>query len=207
MPRFRPRISLLTALLLMTILGMAIVIVQLWREVGPIRAKVRQLREETGQLSIEDVTKFHAIEVMTGNELNWKWRVWVPQGETAILHFQLSNVPRIGVPVPRDSQTLQPGEHWITLSLTRESERKQWISNFATKDTIETQFLRPDEYWFDWSDKTEASDGVINTTYVAKDNDKTVVLKRLRVDQVRNSPTIHKSDKPTAGFIIWLDRK
>ena len=35
MPRFRPRISILTALLLTTIVGMAIVLVQLWKEVEP----------------------------------------------------------------------------------------------------------------------------------------------------------------------------
>jgi hypothetical protein len=40
MPRFRRRISLLAGLLLMTITGMALVIVQLSREIGPLRAEV-----------------------------------------------------------------------------------------------------------------------------------------------------------------------
>ena len=52
MPRIRARISLLTALLLITIAGMAIVIVQLWRKVEPLQAEVRNLRRELGYLSI-----------------------------------------------------------------------------------------------------------------------------------------------------------
>jgi hypothetical protein len=47
----RPRISILTALLLMTILGMAIVIWQLWHKVGPLQTEVKQLREERGTWS------------------------------------------------------------------------------------------------------------------------------------------------------------
>ena len=69
MPRFRPRISILNALLLTTIVAMAIVIVQLWREVGPLRTEVRQLRNQTGKLSILDPTKTHAIEVATLDDL------------------------------------------------------------------------------------------------------------------------------------------
>jgi len=47
-PARRFRISILTALLLTTILGMSIVIAVLWREVAPLRAQVQELREETG---------------------------------------------------------------------------------------------------------------------------------------------------------------
>ena len=67
--------SLLTAVLLMTIVGMAIVIVQLWREVAPLRAEVRRFRDEMGQLTISDPSKFHAIEVRTSDKMIWKWRI------------------------------------------------------------------------------------------------------------------------------------
>ena len=79
MHRFRPRISLLSALLFMTIAGMAIVIVQLWREVGPLRAEVRRLRNELGVLTVENPSRLHAIEVRTKDEMIWKWRIWVPE--------------------------------------------------------------------------------------------------------------------------------
>ena len=44
--RFRFQVSLLTALLLMTIVGMAVVIVQLWREVHPLRQEVFAIWED-----------------------------------------------------------------------------------------------------------------------------------------------------------------
>jgi hypothetical protein len=44
MPGFRPRISLSFALLLMTIAGMAVVIVQLWCEIEPSRQELKRLR-------------------------------------------------------------------------------------------------------------------------------------------------------------------
>ena len=53
----RPRFSLLTLLLLMAIAAMGIVIWQLWSEVEPLRAEVRNLRLETGRLTIDDPAK------------------------------------------------------------------------------------------------------------------------------------------------------
>src|SRR5687767_8697943 len=98
MPGFRPRISLLTALLFITIAGMAIVIVQLWREVGPLRVEVRRLRDETGVLSVDDPTKIHAIQVQTENDLTWKWRVWIPENRIYVLRSVGGGVPTVGLP-------------------------------------------------------------------------------------------------------------
>lgn len=79
MPRFRPRISLLSALLLMTIAGMAIVIVQLWQEVGPLREEVIQRRAEMGQLYVTDTSKAHAIGVDWDADGVWRWRIFLPE--------------------------------------------------------------------------------------------------------------------------------
>jgi hypothetical protein len=82
-PSLRPRLSLLSAILLMTIAGMAIVLVQLWREVGPLRDDNRRLRDEVGELTISDPSKIHAIEVRMKEPLIWKFHVWVPEGQKA----------------------------------------------------------------------------------------------------------------------------
>lgn len=75
----RPRISILTALLLMTILGMSIVIARLWREVGPQRAELLTRRNEMGQLFITDPQKAHAIGVDSKDSETWRWRVYLPK--------------------------------------------------------------------------------------------------------------------------------
>jgi hypothetical protein len=75
---YRPRISILTALLLMTILGMGIVIAQLWREIGPLRAELTARRAEMGQLFVRDTTKSHAIGVDWNDDGVWRWRLFLP---------------------------------------------------------------------------------------------------------------------------------
>jgi hypothetical protein len=79
MRRFRPQISLLSSLLLLTVVGMAIVIVQFWREIGPLRNEVRQYRTDLGRLTIDDPTRVHGVQVPT-REGGWKWRVYFPPG-------------------------------------------------------------------------------------------------------------------------------
>src|SRR5262245_10957579 len=110
----RPRISILTALLLMTILGMAIVVIQQWRLIKPMRDELTLLRDETGRLSIDDPKKFHAIRVRADGEYAWKWRVWVPDGREYQLKIATENIPEDGYPSNSGMMTLdKSGESWI----------------------------------------------------------------------------------------------
>jgi hypothetical protein len=202
-----PRFSLLTALLLMTILGLAIVVAQLWWEVGPLREELVQLRNETGRLTIDDETKLHAIEVRTDEDRTWKWRVWVPEGQRVVAHSQWGNVPRNGVPAFQNTVALEPGEQWITLSARRDQESGHWLGSLATKQGNVGNIIQPTEHWFDWKQSTATSDGVSHTTTVAPDDQDVIVLKRYRTAQVDNSNELNKIEGPTAGFIIWLERQ
>jgi hypothetical protein len=206
MARFRPRISLISALLLTAIAGMAIVITQLWREVGPLRKEVRMLRDETGRLSIEDESKLHAIEVRTDDDLTWKWRVWVPQGQLVTVHSRWGNMPRKGVPVQHNSITLSPGEQWVTLTARRDRDDQHWEERLESRGGSVGGIIQPQEHWFDWPGHSSTGDGVSATTYVPQDNDKVVVLRRFRVGQNKSSDELNKSDR-TAGFIVWLQRQ
>jgi hypothetical protein len=72
--------SLLTALLLTTIVGLSVIVVPLWREVGPLRMQVRSLRTEQGFLNVDDVTQAQAIQVGTGESHHSNWRIYLPPG-------------------------------------------------------------------------------------------------------------------------------
>jgi hypothetical protein len=76
--KWRLRFSLLTVLLLTTIIAMAITITLLWCEIGPLRAEVRQLRSQLGELSIVDTETPYAIAIKTEEPDTWKWRVYLP---------------------------------------------------------------------------------------------------------------------------------
>jgi len=97
--RLIPRLSLLTALLLITIAASAIGIWKLYAEVVPLRAENRRLRDELGELSVEDVDKFYAILTPEGepDKFRYKWRIWVPKGRKYLLYCASSKISSTGI--------------------------------------------------------------------------------------------------------------
>jgi hypothetical protein len=149
-PSWRPRISLLTALLLITIAGMAIVVARQWRELAPMRVELRKLRDEIGALTIEDNSRIHAIAVRTSDDLTWKWRVWVPEGMNVAVHYRFGQVPKTGVPQGQGGASLGPGEHWIELKAGRDRSWENWTASLTTSGGSVGTSIGPDDHWFDW---------------------------------------------------------
>ena len=87
------RFSLLSALLMVTIVGLSIVLVQLWREVEPLRAEVRRMRTELGMLNVDDPAVAQAIQIGTGDSDRWKWRVYLPPGRKYELRCCSGRIP------------------------------------------------------------------------------------------------------------------
>jgi hypothetical protein len=202
------RFSLLTALLVTTIIAMAIVLAMQWRELGPLRAVVRRLRDEVGELSVDDPTKIHAIQVRTGDDLLWKWRIWIPEGETVFAHLRWGEISRTGYPKSRGSTRLQSGENWITLQAVRRQTDGQWMANMQTAVGGVGQSILKEAAWFDWpGGKMSTSDGVGFSTRVAESSERHFLLMRHRVGQVDSSTEISRSDAMFPGFIVWLERQ
>lgn len=200
MANFRPRFSLQTALLLMTIVGMAIVIAQLWREVGPLRAEVKQLRNETGRLYVEDKSKLCAIQVDTKDELSWKWRVWIPENRTFAVNVTAESVPKKGFP-QQNRGTIwlsQPGEQIIEYHIQRDPRDGQWYGSLQGGSGSVGKDLQP---WVNWPSRSSESQGVGRRTGVAKPGEP-FVLMRSRVSQAKSSTQI---EDPAAGFMIWME--
>ena len=172
---WRPRMSLLTALLLMTIAAMAITdFAMLWREVGPLRIDNRRMRDELGELSIEDRSKIHAIQVRTGDDLKWKWRVWVPAGENVVVRFGCGDVPRAGLPEGNGRVTLRPGECWITLAAKRDHKGEHWLMSMETSAGGGIGIgIRDDQKWPEWTQICSTTEGVGFTTLAESGHDKT----------------------------------
>jgi hypothetical protein len=207
MPNLRPRISILTALLLMTIAGMAIVIMQLWREVGPLRAETQQLRNETGRLSIEDPRKIHAIEVRTNDTMMWKWRVWIPAGMKVNAMANWGTVPHEGVPNAQCGVELDPGERWVTLRVTRNSIDGDWIARIETSGSGSGVKIDEKDYWWQGPPRAMAAPGVGYQTAKTDNLQQPFVLNRYHVGSpsVTNSSDLLSPGPPTSGFIIWLE--
>jgi hypothetical protein len=184
---------------LLTIAGMAIVIVQLWREVGPLRGEVRRLRDEVGAISVDDPAKIHAIQVATGDDLVWKWRIWLPENRVYVLRSFGEQVPKSNFPTPSGSVWLrEPGEHVVIYRIRREQQNGQWYGRLETRTGSVGGDNNP---WVDWPNKTSTSDGVGNSTQ-SFEPDQRVEIIRHRVSQ---NPDSSKIEDPAAGFMIWLE--
>jgi hypothetical protein len=205
--------SLLTAMLLITIAGMAIKIVQLRLEIDPLRRDLHMLRKAIGQLSIDDESKVHAIAVPSHDSLTWRWRVWIPQGRQVTLHYQWGNVPRKGVPSKRSSVTLSPGEQSITLSAMQVGIRASEIEvTLDASGGMVGDSTRSSDRWLLGSESYITTfEGVPWSTYVASENEKVIVLKRFRVGfrvgEEMSSEELNQLDEPTPGFIVWLEQQ
>ncbi len=222
MPRFRLRFSILNALLLMTIVAMAMVIVRLWREGDLWRAEVHQLRDEVGQLSIEEPTKVAAIRLLSLDESTWKYRIHVPQGQRLGLVLKVNEVPQNGLPAiwrppsathpGRWSSSMLPnghylflgeGEHVVTVGIATNEEGNRCVGlewhEIATGFRTNLKSIDVDALHWPRVDPGGFEEGVGRSTQVM-DGEKEMVLVRHRVP-VGSAPLGQLTD----GFLLWLE--
>ena len=96
---------------------------------------VRRLQDETGRLTINDVTVVHVISVDTGEANTWRWRLFIPKG-----HKYMWNVASEGIPFgkfpPRAGRSGVSNQHYwerdtevlVTASLTERSDGNYSLS-------------------------------------------------------------------------------
>jgi hypothetical protein len=189
----------------MTIAGMAVVIVRLWREVGPLRSEVVQLRNETGRLSVDDPTRIHAIEVRTNDDFLFKWRVWVPLGQTLRVRYRWDNLRRAGESRRSNSVVvLEPGEQWITFTV-RPTRGDSCDAKLTTERRSSGMYNIPiTRQWWKRAQSARA-DGVGFTCRIVEENDEgRFVLKHIVAEAVDNSSSLIGKNY-SSGFMIWLE--
>lgn len=204
MPRallYRPRLSLLTLLLLLTVAAMVIAIWKLYAEVVPLRAENRELRDELGELSIDDPDKVHAILTPQSEpgRFNYKWRLWIPEGRRYKLCWTTSKVPKQGFPTKPTSLPLPgSGEHWLEYRIFLEEETGKWRDLVYTH---EMSYSGDYQDWPTWDPRIGTGETVGETTHVF-DPAERVVLARWHIGRSKASAQI---EYPSAGFLIWLE--
>jgi hypothetical protein len=216
MTRLRPRFSLLSAILLMTIVGFSIVTIQLWREVGPLRLEVRQLRDEAGRLSVEAPDKIHAIQLRTHNELAWEWKVWIPEGELVQVKYVWGKIPGSGYPQPLGVASLKAGENRIALIASRNAANDGWFADLKTESPAAGTILHggqglriPDEsVWFERDEPATNNfygEEVGYSTSAESGREQRFLLMRKRV-LISDGVPSDDDGSPLPGFLIWLER-
>ena len=123
------RFSLRTLMLLTTFVAMAVSLLvsarnnrRLARINESLGKENRRLRDEVGELSIEDEGQLHAIRIPTDSYLEWTWRVWIPQGREYRLRCVGDQIPKEGWPSGTGGTMWlrQAGEHVIRYRIRRD---------------------------------------------------------------------------------------
>ncbi len=99
--RRRPRVSLLSLLLLTTTAALAVGLYQarvnntrILARFGPLEAENKRLRAEQGALTVEDPKKVYAIRMPEIMEDVWRYRVYLPPGRDYYVAGQVNDLPR-----------------------------------------------------------------------------------------------------------------
>lgn len=196
----RARFSLLTLVLVTTIVALAIAVGMLYREVAPLRAEVKRLRAEVGELDVRDKSKIHAIQVPSGSKLEWKWRIWIPEGVSYQMRAVGEDVPQEGFPEFGGTTYLrEPGEQVIRYVIERDPKRGGW----AGKLVYDGGSLGSDEQpWVEWSSWSAGGHGVGDSTKVFEPGERILIARRRYTNE--NDPPKSPYD-PLPGFMIWLE--
>jgi hypothetical protein len=159
-----------------------------------------RLRNEVGDLSIEDETRLHVIRVRTDNKMEWAWRIWIPEGHSYRVRAFSGQVPKEGFPKSGGMMLLsKPGEHWIRYRIRRDPRNNQWQGTLHT--TVGSVGSGVSHSWVEWNQQTSITGGV-STSTADFAPDERVELARHRVSQESSSDKI---EDPAAGFLIWLE--
>jgi hypothetical protein len=184
----------------MALLACGITIFSLWREVGPLRVEVRELRNETGRLSIDDPSKSHVVQVRTDDDFTWKWRVWIPEGRAYRLQVATQDIPAKGYPATRGMISLDDaGEIWIEYRIAPSQDSENWMDKLTTPTGSLGSSSQP---WVKWSRRTGTAEGASHDTK-AFEPGTDILITRYRVSQKATSTD--KIEDPAAGFMIWLE--
>ncbi len=203
------RFTLRTLLMAITIAAMAMSLIVMYlnnRDLmlrnHTLAKENRRLRDELGSLTVDDVTQLHAIETSSGEQFDWTWRVWIPEGKEYRLRGEGGQVPKAGWPEYGGTMYLRdPGEHVIHYRISRDPRDGKWYGKLLTRGGS----VGGDHHqWVEWQSSTSTTSGVGTVTVAfSEDNDSVVELCRHRVSQKDSTGEI---EDLAEGFVVWLER-
>jgi hypothetical protein len=117
--RRRPQFSLRALFLLVGLIALCAALFaayRQYREMRLLREENARLRDELGELKIDEGTenKLQAIAMPTSEDMVWKWRVHVPNRQNIFLTFHVGKIDDSDIPARNGGTALSPGEYVVT---------------------------------------------------------------------------------------------
>src|SRR5688572_11247364 len=98
----RAKYSLRTLLILVAFACLAIGLYVVGTRLADAERELRALRNETGNLTIDDRSKVHVIAIEMDEQNTWRWRLFIPQGHKYSWNIAAEKIPRYDVPQKAD---------------------------------------------------------------------------------------------------------
>jgi hypothetical protein len=206
-PSSRRRLRFTLRVLLVAVAGFALVVTwintyRITQRIRSLEVENRRLRDELGELSVEDPSQLHAIRIDTENEFEWAWRIWIPEGHRYRIQWFGGPIPKEGFPRPGNTIPLsEPGEHVVRYRIRRDPRDNRMYGSVWTRDAIAGKYEQP---WVEgsWTLTVPGGIGTGTASFPAGQPGQRVELARHRVSQ---ASSWDKVEDPAAGFMIWLE--
>jgi hypothetical protein len=201
MPRLRPRLSLLAAILMTTIVALSIVVIRQHRELSTLRNGWSHLPAYwKAWPQVLDEKKLYARGVVQIRSLLWTWRLWIPSDETVVARIKWGDIPAEGYPDDAQSIDLPTGDNWLALKFEEHPVSGESLGQLFGSDAVISFVVPSDERLSPWW-KEEYKTDVIGVNTISEASDGRLLLQRFRVAG-DDAP----ADFAAPGFIIWLER-
>lgn len=212
--KWRPRISLLTFLLLMTTLALGVSLWQIGQDIVPLRDTIRELREELGQFNVADFERVHVQrgETVSGN--TWKWRVYLP--DQFSLHAAEGILDELA---PGDFTTWKSNsalqKHLLslntvgqfTLELAVEEHGGKWWIKTATKNEVRGTTQLKGDWYAELPKQVQYSDASYERVSTTAATEPVVLLyvRRGEKEQVGDTYITKQVAGKAETLVIWLE--
>ena len=198
----RPRISLLSLLLITAVVAFALTNARLSQENKALRSEVTDYRAELGKLDDNSTEYFNVIRIETEEtpiHREWKWRLQAPAGSNLLLTISDGPVPLTGYSKPSFSTSLVPEmEHVFHVVAKWNEANGTWHAQLGWRREDGRVHKRVWEAHFDWrsSDRIDVIEGV-NYKTKPLPIDRPSLLARVRYGDV--------AVDPAPGFMLWIE--
>ena len=225
--RYRVTFSVLGLLLLVlvaaVIIGYAVNASRLYeaqRQLSEANRQLEILRQETGQLTIKDRTKFHAVAVPVDEPNTWRWRIFLPKGHRYAWRIATKDIPPNSVP-NKDVGTagITNAPYWETdnealvTATLRKTEAGDWrLAVIPVMGQGKHKFYGhavtiPKEE-LAWMFEVGSTDGQVlaQNGSVVRDPAGPFIFLQRRPCEKQPDGTYQPSPNPMPGYMIWLEK-
>jgi hypothetical protein len=203
---FRIRFSLRVFLLLLFIASLVGSNLFTAWQLDKVRQENAQMHKELGYLKVSDPTKIHVVAVPTYEDMLWRWRIYVPQGQSFWICSSTHDIPQTGISESVSSTTLDEGEYLLTAAIRPDRHGKWQLTVGLEGGSASTGFGDDDATWIDDNLGWESSQAGVGSTEVLEPENPAVLL-RVR-SMVKNATgSVSSSSATEKGVMIWITKQ